>query len=177
MTFMKDIFVFKIRKIFLIAFLVFSTVGCDQITKIAARDTLQSTGAISYLNNSIRLEYAENSGAFMSLGAQLDPNLRYWIFSVAVSFLMLFLAIHLLQKKLDLISVVAYSSILAGGLGNLIDRFVRSSVIDFLNVGIGGLRTGIFNIADIAIVVGVLLLAFHSRQPFSGSKLAAMPKQ
>jgi signal peptidase II len=48
----------------------------------------------------------------------------------------------------------------AGGLGNLWDRLVAGGlVIDFLNLGIGPLRTGIFNVADLAIVAGVVLLA------------------
>ena len=47
---------------------------------------------------------------------------------------------------------------LAGGVSNLIDRVTLGRVIDFLNVGIGPLRTGIFNIADMAIIAGVVIL-------------------
>ena len=50
--------------------------------------------------------------------------------------------------------------LIAGGLGNLIDRLVYGYVTDFLNVGIGSLRTGIFNVADMAIMLGVGLLFF-----------------
>ena len=48
---------------------------------------------------------------------------------------------------------------LAGGLSNLVDRIALGSVIDFLNVGIGPIRTGIFNVADVAIMLGIALLA------------------
>jgi signal peptidase II len=48
--------------------------------------------------------------------------------------------------------------VLAGGASNWVDRVVRGSVVDFLNVGVGPLRTGIFNVADVAIMVGVALL-------------------
>jgi signal peptidase II len=46
----------------------------------------------------------------------------------------------------------------AGGLSNLIDRVAMGTVIDFLNVGIGSFRTGIFNVADVAIMVGAAML-------------------
>ena len=52
----------------------------------------------------------------------------------------------------------------AGSLSNFADRVAYGRVIDFLNVGIGGLRTGIFNVADVAIMVGVaLFLVAESR--------------
>ena len=47
---------------------------------------------------------------------------------------------------------------LAGGLSNLVDRIAMGSVIDFLNIGIGPIRTGIFNVADVAIMAGIALL-------------------
>jgi signal peptidase II len=53
----------------------------------------------------------------------------------------------------------------AGGASNLIDRIYRGSVIDFMNVGIGGLRTGIFNVADLAIMLGMALLIVAHFQP------------
>ena len=53
---------------------------------------------------------------------------------------------------------------LAGGIGNLIDRvFHGGLVIDFLNMGIGPVRTGIFNVADMAIMAGFALLILQPR--------------
>ncbi|HEY9518344.1 MAG TPA: signal peptidase II, partial [Gemmatimonadales bacterium] len=55
--------------------------------------------------------------------------------------------------------------ILGAGLSNLWDRLLRGRVIDFLNVGIGPLRTGIFNLADVALMLGlVLILLGHRRK-------------
>ncbi len=55
-------------------------------------------------------------------------------------------------------SLVALSMILSGGASNLYDRILNNgAVIDFLNIGLGSIRTGVFNIADIVIVVGVLM--------------------
>ena len=55
----------------------------------------------------------------------------------------------------------------AGGASNWIDRVLSGSVVDFLNVGIGPLRTGVFNVADVAIMVGAGLVAFGAarREP------------
>ena len=56
-------------------------------------------------------------------------------------------------------------SIIGGGLGNLIDRLSNNfRVVDFLNFGIGSLRTGILNIADMSVTIGVLFLAVYSLQ-------------
>jgi signal peptidase II len=52
-----------------------------------------------------------------------------------------------------------------GGLGNLVDRFrLRGYVIDFMNLGLGPVRTGVFNVADVAIVAGVILLVLPGRR-------------
>lgn len=55
--------------------------------------------------------------------------------------------------------------VLAGGASNWVDRVVRGSVVDFINVGLGPVRTGIFNVADIAIILGVAILILGERRP------------
>jgi signal peptidase II len=54
------------------------------------------------------------------------------------------------------------SLVCAGGIGNLIDRFSWGYVRDFLNVGLGPIRTGIFNVADAAMMAGCFLVLFIS---------------
>jgi signal peptidase II len=58
---------------------------------------------------------------------------------------------------------VAYALLAGGGAGNLWDRLAGGAVTDFLNLGIGPVRTGIFNVADLAIVAGVVVLLVKSR--------------
>lgn len=74
------------------------------------------------------------------------------------------LLVYLLRKNdLDSVTLIGCSLILAGGIGNLIDRVVFNGVVtDFLNIGIGSLRTGIFNIADVVIMLGVGLVIYRS---------------
>ena len=112
----------------------------------------------SYLDDTFRLQLSNNPGAFLSLGSELSPTLRSgllcWGVAALLSGLLLF---SLLSKRTRLLQTVAIGLCVAGGLSNLIDRVRFHGVIDFLNVGIGSVRTGIFNVADMFIVTGAIL--------------------
>lgn len=148
-----------VKKRFLIVTLLLATVGLDRITKVIARDRLESAPPISLFGGIVRLDYVENPGAFLGLGSGLSETTRFWIFSVLVGGFLIGLFLYvLINRRLSVIEVAAFSLILGGGLGNLIDRVLYDYVIDFLVVGIGRLRTGVFNVADLAITAGVGLL-------------------
>ena len=137
-------------------------VGCDQYTKVIADQQLVNQPVRSYCADMVRIQYARNRGGFLSLGGSLSPTTRFWLLTVMNGLILggalLFL---LLRKNLPLSVWIAIGLIIAGGLGNLIDRVrLNGEVIDFLNVGIGSLRTGIFNIADMAILAGEIM-AFY----------------
>jgi signal peptidase II len=159
---MARIFRFRIHRLCLILSLLFLTVGCDQMTKVIARDVLQDQTRMAYLNQSLIFVHAENPGAFMSMGADLHHNTRYWIFSVCVLLFLAFGFWMLFRRwQMDKWQTIAWSLILGGGAGNLIDRFDKGTVTDFINLRLGSWRTGIFNVADMVIVAGVLLLLIH----------------
>ena len=145
----------------MILLLLFICVGCDQSTKYTARHFLEGQQTLSYMGDILRLSYTENSGAFLSLGARMPENLRYAILVILVSlFLMGFLIFVIRTKELPFPAVLSSMLIIGGGLGNLIDRIInQGSVIDFMNIGIGSIRTGIFNVADLAIMAGGLMFA------------------
>ena len=150
------------RRLLLVFGLLLSTVCFDQATKALARSKLSFAG-VSYLGDMLRLQHSENPGAFLSLGADLQGGARFWIFTVGVSaFVLSALWIVVRNRKLDFASTVALSLVIGGGVGNLIDRAAKGTVTDFMNVGIGALRTGIFNVADMAIVAGVGILMVKS---------------
>lgn len=151
-----------VKKRFLIVTLLFATVGLDRITKVIARDRLESAPPISLFGGIVRLDYVENPGAFLGLGSGLSETTRFWFFSVLVGGFLVGLFLYvLINRRLSVIEVAAFSLILGGGLSNLIDRVLYEYVIDFLVVGIGRLRTGVFNVADLAITAGVGLLFFR----------------
>jgi signal peptidase II len=148
------------RRALLMVFVLFACVGCDQLTKSIARQSLAASEPIMFLNDFFRLQYVENRGAFLSLGANTSEHLNYWIFVVFVGVALTGMLVYLMtSKSLSRAQSIALSLVLAGGVGNLIDRILNEGrVVDFMNMGIGSLRTGIFNVADVAITVGGLWL-------------------
>ncbi|MFO0897456.1 MAG: signal peptidase II [Pirellulales bacterium] len=140
--------------------LLVACVGCDQATKRLATQTLRNTPARSYLADTVRLEYALNPGGFLSLGANLPPTVRRGVFIAFNAGLLLgFAALLGLRRDLSAAWFLAVLGLLAGGIGNLIDRVSHDGlVIDFINLGVGPVRTGIFNVADVAITGGGLAL-------------------
>jgi signal peptidase II len=149
----------------LVTLTLFCCVGCDQVSKLAARTFLSSGVSESFLADSLRLQLVENPGSFLSLGASLPAQLRFSIFTAAVAILLIGLVgASLFAKRFGTPRFVALALVAGGGISNLIDRLIYDGrVTDFLNVGIGSLRTGIFNIADMAILAGALLLIFNRR--------------
>ena len=134
------------------------TVACDQALKHVAAASFSAAVPYSLVGGAIELLYSENSGAFLGLGAGLEPHLRFWLFTVGVALLLFVFGLKLFRAR-GLSEAAGWSLVIGGGLGNLIDRVFRDGiVIDFLRVGVGDLRTGIFNVADAAILGGLLLL-------------------
>ena len=92
---------------------------------------------------------------FLSLGANLPRAVRTAVFTVATAVLLIGMVVFAVRARWSGWRLVALALFAAGGASNWIDRAVRGSVIDFLNVGIGPVRTGIFNVADMAIMAGI----------------------
>lgn len=136
-----------------------TTVGCDHVTKQVAASTLAGTPARSFLADSVRLMYAENTGAFLSLGASLPPAVRMALFTIGTGVLLSALVAAAVRLRVTGWPGFGVALFLAGGTSNWLDRALHGSVIDFLNVGVGSVRTGIFNVADLAVVVGVTIVA------------------
>ncbi|WP_421797559.1 signal peptidase II [Haliscomenobacter sp.] len=131
----------------------------DRLTKIWAVNTLKEQPMKSYLNDIFRLVYAENTGAFLSLGSDMNDNLRYWVLAVVPVLVLLYIFFHVLTaKNLHIVQQAAFGFILGGGLSNIYDRIMEGRVVDFMNMGFGTLRTGIFNVADMSIMLGLFLM-------------------
>ncbi len=157
-------------RLVLVIAVVLGFVALDQATKVIAIRTLAPENRVIafpdswYPNDLFRFQYAENKGAFLSLGSRLSDSARFWVLTGLNSVILVLVALYLLGKqRLHAGVTLALALILAGGVGNLIDRVFRDGVvIDFMNLGIAAgpwsVRTGIFNIADLAIVGGLVLL-------------------
>lgn len=150
----------------MLCLLLAATAGCDRVTKHFAATSLAGLPAQSYLGGAVRLDYHENPGGFLSAGANWQPEVRAAVFQVANGIFLLATLIIASRSKWSRLAAVGLICFLAGGLSNLVDRVTMGSVIDFMNVGIGSWRTGIFNVADVAIMAGVaLLIVDRWRQP------------
>jgi signal peptidase II len=153
----------RVRLIFAILILS-SCIGCDQVTKTIATQSLKDSPPKSFLADTVRLDYALNPGGFLSLGSNLPDEFRKWIFIGFNSCMMLALCVFLtLKRDLPLPLFLSVAFILAGGIGNLIDRLWNNGLVtDFINLGIGPIRTGVFNVADIAVTFGAIAIGWLS---------------
>jgi signal peptidase II len=141
--------------------IVIATVALDQASKVLARGLLDGRGRLSYLGDVLRLELVRNAGAFLSLGANLPPGVRGAILTWGVLVLALGATWVALRHRGMPVGAVGAALVAGGGFGNLWDRLAAHGLVtDFLNLGLGRLRTGIFNVADLAIVAGVVLLVW-----------------
>jgi signal peptidase II len=147
-----------VRALLLVAMV--GTVGCDRITKRMAVESLMGAPAVSLLGDTIRLDYTENTGGFLSAGAGLPPRVRTAVFTVGTAAMLAGIVGLALWMRWRGMAALGLALIVAGGASNLADRILHGRVVDFLNVGLGPIRTGIFNVADVAITAGAVLLLF-----------------
>ena len=147
-------------------------VGCDQASKHAAGLLLAGSERVTLLGDTVRFELVANPGAFLSLGAGLPELVRRALLVGLVPVLLA--SVCLLVARSALVSrggLIALGLVAGGGLGNWFDRVLHhGAVTDFVSMGLGRFRTGIFNVADVAILGGLLLLILSGgRAPSTGS--------
>lgn len=134
--------------------------GCDQASKQVAWSLLEGAPGLELAGGVVRLELASNPGAFLGLGADLPEAVRRVLWMGLVPLLVVALSASLLAShRLARSPLVGLGLVVGGGLGNWIDRLLHDGAVrDFVSLGVGPLRTGIFNVADVAILFGVALL-------------------
>ena len=140
-------------------FVLVGTAGCDQVAKQLARRELSDSGSRPVVGGVVEFTFAENPGAFLSLGGSLPEQARSF-FSFGLAFGLIMLLLFLLRSsRLNTVCFLALSLAWAGGISNLIDRFARHGLVtDFIVLRAGPWHTGIFNFADLAIVIGIVVL-------------------
>jgi len=147
------------KRIALVVLTLVACVGCDQKTKSLANQALNGHDTKSFLADVIRLDYTENPGGFLSWGASLPGRWRTAVFTIGCSAgIAAILSYTLLVSKCGWLRLLGLSLMCGGGIGNLMDRWAYGYARDFLNIGLWPLRTGIFNVADVALMAGCVLL-------------------
>jgi signal peptidase II len=148
----------RVRQLLLLA-AALVTIGCDRVTKHVATTMLAGEPDRSFWADTVRLGYAENAGGFLSLGADWPALARTVVFTVLTGALLV-AAAYVGRRRTDSATLLGLTLFVAGGASNWLDRVAHGRVVDFLNIGIGALRTGVFNVADVAIMIGAGLLLF-----------------
>jgi signal peptidase II len=152
-----------IFRILLILSIIVTNIGCDQVSKKIVRNKMAADENISFIGNHLTVTRVENSGAFLSLGDALPRATKNILLSVLPLLILAFVFVYTLTKNtISPIPLTGLCFIIGGGIGNIFDRLVYGSVTDFLHIDFGIFRTGIFNMADVSIVAGTLIILFYS---------------
>ncbi len=146
------------RKGVLLLAIVGVVVAADFVTKVLVQRTFSLYQQTDVVGTYVRLTYIYNPGA--AFGIHLGPYSRGIFLVLSLVALGALAAMYWYTPAADRIRLGAIALICGGALGNLADR-IRSvhGVVDFVDVGIGTLRWPVFNIADVAVTVGAVLLA------------------
>ena len=141
----------KIKLFFLALFFVL----IDQGSKLCLLNYFHYLDTMSIIPNFFSITYIQNQGAAFGI---LQGNLAFFI-GITILFLAYLMKTIVDDKEMYGLKVAYYSMILAGIIGNLIDRIGRGYVIDMFSFQFGTYQFPVFNVADICIVVGVFLLS------------------
>lgn len=145
------------KKIFFYSFIVLSIFLLDRITKMCALTycAIQSIMVTPYLSFSL----AYNRGMAWSLAESNDTYVFVFV-TMLVLCITLWIALTAYWRYSADKNIVGESIIIAGSIGNLYDRFVMGGVVDFIELSYKGWYWPVFNIADIAVVVGVVIMMY-----------------
>lgn len=140
----------KISKIILISSLI---VIIDQLSKIIIRVNFEVNAGFKVIGNFFKIMHVENKGAAWSI---LDGK---WILLVilGLAFLIFIFRCIVKDKRNTKLNIMAYSFLIGGIIGNIIDRVIFQTVTDFLSFKISGYNFPVFNIADSFIVIGMVM--------------------
>lgn len=145
-------------------------VALDQATKLLVKARFFLGESIEVLGDVLRFTYIENPG--MAFGIRIGGKYFFTVFAALATIVIMIYLYRIRREKLP--ARLSLALILGGAIGNLIDRFAYGSVIDFIDVGINNTRWPVFNIADSAVSIGMVILM--ALVLFEKDKTAAEPE-
>jgi signal peptidase II len=156
-----------------LALLVVGLVGCDHGTKLLAEHELRGQAPVAVVDRLVQLDYTENRDIGFSLLRTVPEDVRLPLVLFATSAMVIALGVLAVRRR-RAVERIALGVVLAGALGNFLDRVVRGYVIDFVRVP----HWPVFNVADVWIAIGVgLLLWFGWRGGQGESRRSDVPAQ
>jgi signal peptidase II len=148
------------RSLIVLLLIAGSVLVLDYWTKQWASRSLAGRPPVNLVGEVVRFTYTRNSGVAFGLGAGV--RFPYYLFSIVAAIVILYLFLR--QRVPSLPRQMALSLILGGALGNLVDRLRSGEVVDFIEIGWRRWHWPVFNVADAAVTVGVVLFALVWRR-------------
>ena len=151
------------RNILILGLVVFNII-LDQVSKFIIRADVIAGSETEIFGQYFTLHNVENKGAFLGMGSDFSPTLRIALLLVLPIIVLALVLRHIIKDKtINTMTLVGFCCIVGGGLANVYDRVVYGSVTDFLHIDLGSVfRTGIFNLADVSVMVGMGCLILGS---------------
>lgn len=151
------------RNVFIVLLIAFN-IAIDQITKVIVRANIEIREVIELIGDKFILTNVYNKGAFLGMGSDMNPTLRIIFLLILPAIVLIYVIYYIIKtKELDRLSLIAFCCIIGGGIANVFDRIVFGKVTDFFFIDLGGVfKTGIFNVADLSVTTGMIMLLFGS---------------
>ena len=151
-----------------ITILIAVSILLDQFSKFLIRQNVDQYSEIKLIGDYFILTNVENSGAFLGMGSDFSPFIKTIFLLILPVIVLICIIVYVYRdKQIDKISLIGFCLIIGGGIANIYDRILYGSVTDFLFIDLGGIfKTGIFNIADLSVTTGmilILLMSFRSK--------------
>ncbi len=150
-------------RVVIILTLVFLNISCDQLSKKIVRNKIETNERIQVIQDNLILTKVENRGAAFSFGSDWHPVVKRIVLQVIPAIVLITLLVLTLTKtEYPKIVIVGFSFVIGGGIGNVFDRIAYGSVTDFMYINVGFFKTEIFNMADVSIVIGAIVVLTHT---------------
>jgi signal peptidase II len=150
------------RNVF-IALLILVNITLDQISKFWVKTTVEKGSVTELIGEYFTLRYVLNEGAFLGMGSDLSDTSKLILLLILPAIVLGFVVYHMIREKsMDKLSTIGFAFVVGGGIANVFDRFAYGKVIDFLHIDLGFTQTGIFNIADMSVTTGMILILWAS---------------
>lgn len=145
-----------------IVLLIIFNIAIDQISKVLVRANFEYGEVKELIGDKFKMQYVENKGAFLGMGSDMNETLRVIFLLILPTLVLGYLIYYITSNKtLDKLSTIALSCIAGGGIANVFDRIAFGKVTDFFHIDLGGVfKTGIFNVADMSVTFGMIVLVY-----------------
>ena len=157
---------------FIISILSIILIGFDQIIKIIISNKLSLNESKTIISNFFNITNAHNYGAAWSI----LNNKSIFLIIIGIVALTIIYLYFIKNKKINKIDSILISMLIAGIIGNMIDRIRLGYVIDYLDFYIFGYDYPVFNLADILIVVSMILMTIKSIKEEHNAKVQSQNK-